>query len=273
MKTREWLLVLLVVILVQFIVQGSAWIYGSNSSALGYISFAGTIVSIILAVLAIVYSFVQSITQQNSSNTISRQVEKLIDVTNSVDTSKNELGLSLNKLYDVSEAIEKSLSEQEKIHSTVRTIDEKVESLGQDILRHVFDLSEHKGRPEADGFASQITRGHNGLIMCSLTLFFGNKNRLTYEDTSENLLPYTLDFIATNNEDEKNDLVRFYRGMLLGTYQSFCAFGLVTETENQFELSDSFIQVSNEFLSELESSDGVDEILSTVVERLENYAP
>ncbi len=57
LETREWVFIMLIVVLIQFIIQASAWLYGGNSGALGYLSFAGTAVSIILAVLAIIYSF------------------------------------------------------------------------------------------------------------------------------------------------------------------------------------------------------------------------
>ncbi|MEZ8154581.1 hypothetical protein ACED23_26400 [Vibrio splendidus] len=62
-KPREWLYIIFIIILLQFIVQAAAWLYGGNDGALGYISFAGTVVSIILAVLAIVYSYIQSLSQ------------------------------------------------------------------------------------------------------------------------------------------------------------------------------------------------------------------
>ncbi|WP_376882698.1 hypothetical protein [Aeromonas salmonicida] len=77
LETREWIFVILITVLIQFIIQASAWLYGGNSGALGYLSFAGTAVSIILAVLAIIYSFLQSSAQEKSSLNISTQVANL----------------------------------------------------------------------------------------------------------------------------------------------------------------------------------------------------
>ncbi|WCH32275.1 hypothetical protein ONZ60_03945 [Aeromonas salmonicida] len=42
LETREWIFVILITVLIQFIIQASAWLYGGNSGALGYLSFAGT---------------------------------------------------------------------------------------------------------------------------------------------------------------------------------------------------------------------------------------
>jgi hypothetical protein len=52
--------------------------FGGSPNALGYISFAGTLVSIMLGLIAIIYSFVQSISQNTSVIEIRDQVERLI---------------------------------------------------------------------------------------------------------------------------------------------------------------------------------------------------
>ncbi|NUE48125.1 hypothetical protein HUC45_24465, partial [Escherichia coli] len=79
---------MLITVLLKHIIQASAWLYGGNSGALGYLSFAGTAVSIILAVLAIIYSFLQSSAQEKSSLNISTQVAKLVDVVQNIEISK-----------------------------------------------------------------------------------------------------------------------------------------------------------------------------------------
>ncbi|HGY5264072.1 TPA: hypothetical protein ACNU2R_003483, partial [Aeromonas salmonicida subsp. salmonicida] len=98
LETREWIFVILITVLIQFIIQASAWLYGENSGALGYLSFAGTAVSIILAVLAIIYSFLQSSAQEKSSLNISTQVAKLVDVVQNIEISKGTLQLTLEHL-------------------------------------------------------------------------------------------------------------------------------------------------------------------------------
>ncbi len=274
MKTREWIMVIFIVILIQFIVQGSAWIYGTNNSALGYISFAGTIVSIILAVLAIVYSYVQSITQQNSSNTISKQVDKLINVADRVDESKNELSVSLGKLYDVSENIDKTLSEQEKIHSTVKTIDSKVETLGKDVLEHLFLPQDKKADKSAPHFSIALLNGHNGMVVSSLLLYFGSKFDLEFEKVRDEMLPNALSVFDDKNEEDNdinfNKTIAFFDGHFMGTFHSFCAFGLAKDKKHSYELDAVFIQVCEEFLTNLDTED---KFLTEIIGELEQYTP
>lgn len=77
-STREWCLVIAILSLVQFFIHWVSYQFGGSPNALGYISFAGTLVSIMLGLIAIIYSFVQSISQNTSVIEIRDQVERLI---------------------------------------------------------------------------------------------------------------------------------------------------------------------------------------------------
>lgn len=63
---REWVFSIVIVSLVQAFVWYSAFVNAGSGSALNFISFAGTLVSIILAVLAIGYTYGESISQKKS---------------------------------------------------------------------------------------------------------------------------------------------------------------------------------------------------------------
>ncbi|WP_143516540.1 hypothetical protein [Pseudomonas sp. B14(2017)] len=76
--TRDWWFVIALLVLVQFIIHWLSLQYSGSQSALGYVSFAGTLVSIMLGLIAIIYSFVQSISQNNSVVEIRDQVERLM---------------------------------------------------------------------------------------------------------------------------------------------------------------------------------------------------
>lgn len=78
LSTREWCLIIAILSLVQFFIHWVAYQFGDSPNALGYVSFAGTLVSIMLGLIAIIYSFVQSISQNNSVVEIRDQVERLI---------------------------------------------------------------------------------------------------------------------------------------------------------------------------------------------------
>ena len=106
---REWLLAILLIMIVQFIVQCIAFLYAGSGSALNYISISGTIVSIVLALLAIIYSYFQSASQVNTSASLNTQIEKLISIVDKVKESKNDFSDELKNLENIREKIESSI--------------------------------------------------------------------------------------------------------------------------------------------------------------------
>jgi hypothetical protein len=90
-STREWLLVVSVIVLLETIFFHVVYAYGHDANVRDAWNFAGTIVSIILAVVAIIYSFIQSIGQTTSSQELSRQVENLKEVVSTVGRSTTDL--------------------------------------------------------------------------------------------------------------------------------------------------------------------------------------
>lgn len=87
LSTREWCLVIAILSLVQFFIHWVSYQFGGSPNALGYVSFAGTLVSIMLGLIAIIYSFVQSISQSTSVVEIREQVERLIVAGNEISES------------------------------------------------------------------------------------------------------------------------------------------------------------------------------------------
>ncbi len=89
--TREWILFIFLVSLLQGFIWYAAFVNSANSSALNYISFAGTLISIILAVLAIGYTYGESISEKNKSNALSNQIETLNNVLNNLTIQSSSL--------------------------------------------------------------------------------------------------------------------------------------------------------------------------------------
>lgn len=78
LTTREWIFIIIILLLIQFFIHWVSYQFGGSSNALGYVSFAGTLVSIMLGLIAIIYSFVQSISQSTNVIEIREQVERLM---------------------------------------------------------------------------------------------------------------------------------------------------------------------------------------------------
>ncbi|MCF0265966.1 hypothetical protein KW868_16080 [Acinetobacter guillouiae] len=90
-STREWILSIIILLIVEAFVFWVAFQFAGNSSALGYVSFAGTLISIILAVLAIGYTYGESQQQKNSSDTLSNQISSLVKIKEKLETQADAL--------------------------------------------------------------------------------------------------------------------------------------------------------------------------------------
>ena len=60
MLKKDCLFIAMILLLSQYIIFQWTYNFGSDKNLLDHISFAGTIISIILAIVAIIYSFIQA---------------------------------------------------------------------------------------------------------------------------------------------------------------------------------------------------------------------
>ncbi|MBO1280312.1 hypothetical protein [Acinetobacter nosocomialis] len=79
-QTRDWIYLFIISFFLQFIIYYFSFIYGGSTKALGYISFAGTLISIILAVIAIGYTYGESIKQKGSSDQLLLEIASLREI-------------------------------------------------------------------------------------------------------------------------------------------------------------------------------------------------
>ncbi|EGR3219649.1 hypothetical protein WOB98_08950 [Vibrio parahaemolyticus] len=98
---REWLFSILIISLVQAFVWYAAFVNAGNGSALNFISFAGTLISIILAVLAIGYTYGESLSQKNQSDTVVNQIATLNQAIGNIKDQTEEL----NQIHEISESL------------------------------------------------------------------------------------------------------------------------------------------------------------------------
>lgn len=96
MQQRDWVYILILSIVGQFVIYFLAFVYNSSTSALGYISFAGTMVSIILAVIAIGYTYGESIRQKHNEDELIIQIRGLSEI-------KEKLGDQVDVLEQIAD--------------------------------------------------------------------------------------------------------------------------------------------------------------------------
>lgn len=129
-----------IIILILFIIGSFTVYYGSIEDVATHIGFAGTIVSILLAFIAIIYSFYQSSTYEN--------------VNHKLDTSANKIEEATTKLSNVSE-VERVLEEFKTevkemkggisgLELIVQTIHNGVDSMNQNWESTIKELLQHE---------------------------------------------------------------------------------------------------------------------------------
>ncbi|WP_337219745.1 hypothetical protein [Vibrio parahaemolyticus] len=116
---REWWFALILVSVVQGVIWYVSFVNAGNQSALGYVSFAGTLISIILAVLAIGYTYGESIGQKNQGDSISSQIGLLSDVVRNIKYESE----SLTQISQISEELSKfSIKFDHEINNTKKQV-------------------------------------------------------------------------------------------------------------------------------------------------------
>jgi hypothetical protein len=146
------LMVVSLVVLSQYIIGG--WIndYGHNEEIVSHVGFGGTIISIILAILAIVYSYFQTVAQRQDSYTISAQIETMRSVVEEVRRSKQGLGAELDRLDTISEKLDNALEVTRQSHEAVLHISGRFDALSaeREKIRDAADdaVSSESGLPE-----------------------------------------------------------------------------------------------------------------------------
>lgn len=127
MTTREWNLSVLLISVVQGAIWYAAFVNAGNSSALNYVSFAGTLISIVLAVLAIGYTYGESVIQRGQGNSLAAQIAALSEVAKGIKVQAESLGeISRIKagLADVAKTIELGFSEtKDRVSGMTERID------------------------------------------------------------------------------------------------------------------------------------------------------
>lgn len=111
---REWIHLIITISIIEGFIFWVSFQFSGNSSALGYVSFAGTLISIILAVLAIGYTYGESHQQKNSSTTLANQIESLVEIKDKLEIQADammDIQSVKNHIIDISEKLDNSFKE------------------------------------------------------------------------------------------------------------------------------------------------------------------
>ncbi|PFY27957.1 hypothetical protein [Bacillus toyonensis] len=102
-ELHEWVekkdLAYWLIIIILFAVSTYTYKYSTNENVIAHWGFAGTIVSIILAIIAIVYTFFDNFTSKSSHQKLEESADKIKDITQKLDS--NNLVESSNKIEEI----------------------------------------------------------------------------------------------------------------------------------------------------------------------------
>jgi len=182
--TREWLLILFLVLLVQFIVQGSAFVYCNKGSALNYWSLVGTSVSIILALLAIIWSFIQNMVQQKGSSSIASQIERLQSVVLEASKSGVEFSGQVDRLNEVRTQLQETAELTRQSRADIADMGKRVVATQQLVESLTHKTSQPPPKPDdtvakvfSDFYELSSLTGALSIYACYLS----HKNKVAFD--------------------------------------------------------------------------------------------
>ncbi len=193
---REWLMLIVILLFAEAGALIASHSFMSNQDVINYISFASTIASLILAILAIVYGFYQSESQKRTGDGIERHLINVRDTTGemrdvSADLVKNakgveKLSLNIDTLVSALEQAHAKLSEiqggisivsqgQEVVAKTVSSMFDAVKSGGY------VDKPYHASTKPAEALLLNDSNYIVDLVVFSLYTVFDGRSNVSVE--------------------------------------------------------------------------------------------
>ena len=258
---REWVLVTVILALVQGSVWYVAFVHAKSTSALNYVSFAGTIISIILAVLAIVYTYLDSASAKTQGDTLANQIINLGKVIETIKIEADALsqisGLKKD-LLAFSATFTAGITNTQQGMEDVKKI---ISQLAQNtVWETIGQISPNKGTgnestgstPEkVDNIITLMTKNPTEPVKGAyLILLYLQKQRKGISPTA--LAPLFAKAAARtgSSEETAHDLSLLYTGMALALNWILWTNGLATVKDGAVHLDTKLIQTFDAWLKE-----------------------
>ncbi|MGE8544276.1 MAG: hypothetical protein ACN6NS_08220 [Acinetobacter johnsonii] len=196
-STRDWIFISIIIFMVQAAVWFLSYHFGTNDSALSYISFAGTLVSIILAVLAIGYTYVESQQQKNSSSALTNQITSL-------DNIRDKLAIQADALEDMKLVKDSMMNYSNMIDSHFKENIQRMENLNNNVSYIAKNISQQTKNNTGSGNFYESAKNFNNtlnyLYFAIAGLFFEKEfkkiDHFTFDELQEVFNEINLDYAA-----------------------------------------------------------------------------
>ncbi|PEJ52827.1 hypothetical protein [Bacillus wiedmannii] len=275
-ELHEWVekkdLAYWLIIIILFAVSTYTYKYSTNENVIAHWGFAGTIVSIILAIIAIVYTFFDNFTSKSSHQKLEESADRIKDITKKLDS--NNLVDSSNKIEEIGSKLEVITFKMDKqLESINNEINKMHNNTNQSFSQFNKKLDSHLG------FATQNTnndtKGNASLESIDLEHFFYTYGKVTVwnkisiiliglfnkQNISFNIKDtYKLSEIVSKilNTEDKFMTASYTSLMavsLLSTIRIFESNGFKVLDDNQLEIRPEIKELLDSFLSDFQNAD------------------
>ncbi|MNX96937.1 hypothetical protein D3C86_1292820 [compost metagenome] len=126
---REWLFVISIVLMIEAWILNISYSFKADQDVINYISFASTIASLLLAVLAIIYGFYQADGQHKLASTINFQLDSMRSVQSSLNRAAEGLDGQLTQIASATSTLGTISNSIESTHTKLSSLEGGVTNL------------------------------------------------------------------------------------------------------------------------------------------------
>ncbi|MCK4087547.1 hypothetical protein HCY58_10855 [Acinetobacter radioresistens] len=233
---REWIHLIITLSIIQATIWFTSYVFAGSSNALGYISFAGTLISIILAVLAIGYTYGESQQQKNSSTTLGNQIDSLIKIKDKLEIQAEaiaEIQEIKNSLKSYSEKVDNHFSQTNSMLSRFNSEALTVEKIIREENTRSLNSNEYFDTESRERIFNEVFRENDlvilGLSIILVILYFEKKHEYK-------AMPFPYEFITDLGlENLSEDFMNIMFGVCFQQAVFFERIGLINKQLDQVD--------------------------------------
>lgn len=139
--TREWLLIIAILQLGEYQLFSSSYMFKDDQTLLNYISFASTITSLILAVIAIIYGFVQNSSSNETNARIIERIDQFKSIADEISNTTSKSEVQVDKLNTISELLYDINNSMRESTDKIVSVEEKISSIDKNNNKITEDIS------------------------------------------------------------------------------------------------------------------------------------
>lgn len=239
---REWLFAGALVMLIEYWIFSVSHAVSGEQAIVNYVSFASTIASILLAVIAIIYSFVQTDSQQKTGNAIASQIDHLKNASIELRNSKEQLETQIDRFSGLAEnlnGLQGLVGNQ--INSVQESIQEMQKKLNLNSDVHVAPTFEGKKDVfDVDLILLAILHSTFACDLFTTALYQFSKKA----DSKYTWIDFIDKHFARPLHSDKESMNEYVRNLSVGssTLMILSTLGFVVKNQDKLELSKQLIE-------------------------------